>query len=109
MIDRSVMINSKPKNRFKAVTLRSRPYIIKNTMLRQQSINSRRANGFVLIVLEAMEFFKICASFAKLESSTHSFKCLAAVYAPDSSLSALSCRCGYRYQWPRLGYLRVAL
>jgi hypothetical protein len=31
--------------------LRSRLYFIKNTMLRQQSINSRRANGFVPIVL----------------------------------------------------------
>ena len=35
--------------------LRSRPYIIKNTMQRQQSIISRRANGFVLIVLEIVD------------------------------------------------------
>jgi hypothetical protein len=62
------LIKSKMKG--DPLPLRSRSYIIKNIMLRQQSINSSRANGFVLIDLGATEFFKICAYFANLESST---------------------------------------
>jgi len=88
-------------------------------MLRQQSIDNRRANGFVLIVLEnisklesilafirnilspadfleATESFKICVYFANLEARPHSFKCLAAVYAPGSFPLVPSCRCGCR-------------
>ena len=51
--------------------------------------------------LEATEFFKICSYFANLEARSHSIKCLAAVHGPGSSPSALSCRCDYRYRWPR--------